>query len=124
PARRRGGPRRTHHPHALPPHARPGGFMTPTHDHLTPGSRVTCRERHGAPDSHGDERHESFPLRPSLLFCPGDRPDRFDKAADRAYAVILDHEDAVNPGSKRTARDAVVAHGIDPARTNIRINAP
>ena len=98
--------------------------MTPTHDHLTPGSRVTCRERHGAPDGHADEGHESFPLGPSLLFCPGDRPDRFAKAADRADAVILDLEDAVSPQNKRTARDAVVAHGLDPARTIIRVNAP
>src|SRR5699024_4142437 len=98
--------------------------MTPTHDHLTPGSRAICRERHGAPDGHGDEGHETFPLGPSLLFCPGDRPDRFAKAADRADAVILDLEDAVSPGSKRSARDAVVAHELDPARTIIRVNAP
>ena len=98
--------------------------MTTTHDHLTPGTRATCRERHGAPDSHGDEAHEPFPLGPSLLFCPWDRPDRFAKAAARADAVILDLEDAVTPGSKRTAREAVVAHELDPTRTIIRVNAP
>src|SRR5699024_9584979 len=74
--------------------------------------------------SRSDEAHEPFPLGPSLLFCPGDRPDRFAKAADRADAVILDLEDAVSPQNKRTARDAVVAHELDPARTIIRVNAP
>src|SRR5699024_12805091 len=105
--------------HATAPHSRPLGRMATTHDHLTPGSRATCRERHGAPDSHGDEAHEPFWLRPSLLFCPGDRPDRFAKVAARADAVILDLEDAVTPGSKRTAREAVVAHELDPTRTKI-----
>ena len=33
---------------------------------------------------------EPLPLGPALLFCPGDRPDRFAKAAARADAVILD----------------------------------
>lgn len=98
--------------------------MTSTHEHLTPGSRVMCRARHGAPDSHWAEGHESFPLGPSLLFCPGDRPDRFAKAADRADAVILDLEDAVAPEDKPAARDAVAAHELDPARTIIRVNAP
>ncbi|OYN99001.1 citrate lyase subunit beta/citryl-CoA lyase [Propionibacteriaceae bacterium ES.041] len=46
----------------------------------------------------------------SLLFVPGDRPDRFDKAlAAGADAVILDLEDAVAPDHKDSARDAVVA---------------
>ncbi|WP_394214965.1 HpcH/HpaI aldolase/citrate lyase family protein [Brachybacterium vulturis] len=98
--------------------------MTMTHEHLTPGSRVTCRERHGAPDAHPGEGHETFPLGPSLLFCPGDRPDRFAKAAERADAVILDLEDAVAPEHKRAAREAVAAHQLDPARTIIRVNAP
>ncbi|WP_324652685.1 CoA ester lyase [Georgenia sp. H159] len=51
---------------------------------------------------------EPFPLGPALLFCPGDRPDRFAKAAARADAVILDLEDAVGPAHKQSARDAVV----------------
>jgi citrate lyase subunit beta/citryl-CoA lyase len=98
--------------------------MTSAHEHIAPASRVTCRQRHGATDPHRAEGHEAFPLGPSLLFCPGDRPDRFEKAADRADAVILDLEDAVGPGSKQTAREAVAAHRLDPARTLIRVNAP
>lgn len=98
--------------------------MTRNHDHLSPRSRSTCRERHGAADGYDAEGHELFPLGPSLLFCPGDRPDRFAKAADRADAVILDLEDAVAPEHKGAARTAVASHGLDPARTIIRVNAP
>lgn len=98
--------------------------MTTMHEHIAPNSRVTCRERHGAPEMHRAEGHETFPLGPSLLFCPGDRPDRFAKAADRADAVILDLEDAVAPDAKAAAREAVAAHQLDPARTIIRVNAP
>jgi citrate lyase subunit beta / citryl-CoA lyase len=58
---------------------------------------------------------------PALLFCPGDRPDRFPKAADRADAVILDLEDAVGPESKAAAREAVRAAELDPARTIVRV---
>ncbi|MDR6787910.1 citrate lyase subunit beta/citryl-CoA lyase [Sphingomonas sp. BE138] len=44
----------------------------------------------------------------SLLFVPGDRPERFDKAAaSGADALILDLEDAVAPSGKATARAAV-----------------
>lgn len=44
----------------------------------------------------------------SLLFVPGDRPARFDKAAaSGAHGVILDLEDAVLPEAKRPARDAI-----------------
>ena len=53
--------------------------------------------------------HEPLPLGPALLFCPGDRPDRFAKAAARADAVILDLEDAVAPDRKQEARRAVAA---------------
>ena len=68
--------------------------------------------------------HEPLPLGPALLFCPGDRPDRFAKAAARADAVILDLEDAVAPGRKQAAREAVAAHELDPARTIVRVNPP
>ncbi len=60
----------------------------------------------------------------SWLFVPGDRPDRFDKAAAAgADVVIVDLEDAVAPGDKDAARAAVVAW---PARGDVvvRINAP
>ncbi|HYG42346.1 MAG TPA: CoA ester lyase [Bordetella sp.] len=44
----------------------------------------------------------------SLLFVPGDRPERFGKAADAgADAIILDLEDAVLPDAKPAARQAV-----------------
>ncbi|MCF8706816.1 HpcH/HpaI aldolase/citrate lyase family protein [Rhizorhapis sp. SPR117] len=44
----------------------------------------------------------------SLLFVPGDRPERFDKAAaSGADAVILDLEDSVASANKGKARDAV-----------------
>ncbi len=44
----------------------------------------------------------------SLLFVPGDRPERFPKAvATGADALILDLEDAVAPANKPAARQAV-----------------
>ncbi|WP_294357755.1 CoA ester lyase [uncultured Sphingomonas sp.] len=44
----------------------------------------------------------------SLLFVPGDRPERMEKAlALGADALILDLEDAVAPGAKAAARSAV-----------------
>jgi citrate lyase beta subunit len=46
----------------------------------------------------------------SLLFVPGDRPERFSKAlASGADAVIMDLEDAVAPEAKGAARAAVLA---------------
>lgn len=59
----------------------------------------------------------------SLLFVPGDRPERFAKARESgADAVILDLEDAVAPEGKSRARDAVF-NGLDPQRPVIlRIN--
>lgn len=61
---------------------------------------------------------------PALLFCPGDRPDRYRKAADRSDAVILDLEDAVNPDAKPEARRMLVTGDqLDPARTIVRVNA-
>jgi citrate lyase subunit beta/citryl-CoA lyase len=44
----------------------------------------------------------------SLLFVPGDRPERFDKAAaSGADAVILDLEDAVTPARRTLARTEI-----------------
>ncbi|ACZ31122.1 HpcH/HpaI aldolase [Xylanimonas cellulosilytica DSM 15894] len=63
-----------------------------------------------------------FTLGPALLFCPGDRPDRFAKALDRADAVVLDLEDGVAPDRKEAARQAVVDTPLDPARTIVRVN--
>lgn len=52
----------------------------------------------------------------SLLFVPGDRPERFAKAAGSgADAIILDLEDSVAPGSKDRARAAVADYLATPA---------
>ncbi len=66
-----------------------------------------------------------FPAGPALLFCPGDRPDRFEKAAARADGVVLDLEDAVAPDAKASARESIVAASqiLDPERTLVRISA-
>ncbi|MFF0952764.1 HpcH/HpaI aldolase/citrate lyase family protein [Rhizobium leguminosarum] len=61
----------------------------------------------------------------SLLFVPGDRPDRFDKAAvSGADALILDLEDAVVPDRKSYARSAVAEWLKEPRRiaVYVRIN--
>lgn len=64
-----------------------------------------------------------FDLGPAMLFCPADRPDRYQKAAERADAVIIDLEDAVAPTRKAAARDAMVGHPLDPDTTLVRVNA-
>ncbi len=65
----------------------------------------------------------SFDFAPALLFCPADRPDRYDKAAQRSPVVILDLEDAVASTDKPAAREALVTHKLDPATTIVRVNA-
>jgi (S)-citramalyl-CoA lyase len=70
------------------------------------------------------------PVRRSLLFVPGNRPERFAKAlAARPDIVVIDLEDAVAPSEKSAARTGVLAalpdlpnsHG---AEIFIRLNAP
>lgn len=52
----------------------------------------------------------------SLLFVPGDRPERFAKAAaSGADAIILDLEDSVAPAAKAAAREAVARYLAAPA---------
>jgi citrate lyase subunit beta/citryl-CoA lyase len=59
----------------------------------------------------------------SYLFVPGDRPERFDKAAaSGADAVILDLEDAVLPEHKDMARDAVREWLIQGGKACVRVN--
>ena len=61
----------------------------------------------------------------SLLFVPGDRPDRMTKALNSgADALILDLEDAVAPSAKPEARRAVAAfvEANPAARLWVRIN--
>ena len=62
-------------------------------------------------------------FKPAWLFVPGDRPDRYAKAAQRSDIVILDLEDAVNDADKATAREAIIDYPLDPTRTVVRINA-
>src|SRR5260221_4714146 len=46
----------------------------------------------------------------TLLFAPGNRPERFDKAlASGADAVVLDLEDSVPAAAKHAAREAIAA---------------
>jgi citrate lyase subunit beta/citryl-CoA lyase len=59
---------------------------------------------------------------PALLFCPADRPDRFQKAVDAADLVVLDLEDAVADPDKEAARRALRITPIDPDRVIVRIN--
>jgi citrate lyase subunit beta/citryl-CoA lyase len=59
---------------------------------------------------------------PAWLFCPADRPERFEKAAAAADVVILDLEDGVAAHDKQAARSALVDTPLDPARTVVRIN--
>jgi citrate lyase subunit beta / citryl-CoA lyase len=65
----------------------------------------------------------TFDLGPAILFCPADRPERYEKALERADAVILDLEDAVAAADKEAARTALLGHPLDPARVIVRINA-
>ncbi len=83
---------------------------------------------------------ERFPACRSILFVPGDRPDRYGKAlAAGADAVCIDLEDAVAPAAKAGARDSVAAFlarreepaatGADPGRARrppvvVRVNDP
>ncbi|QMU98120.1 CoA ester lyase [Microbacterium esteraromaticum] len=66
----------------------------------------------------------SLDMGPALLFCPADRPERFDGALRKADAVILDLEDAVLPAAKAQARENIVGADLDPARVIVRVNAP
>jgi len=59
---------------------------------------------------------------PAWLFCPADRPDRYQKALAAADLVILDLEDAVAAHRRPAARDALVANPLDPERVVVRIN--
>lgn len=61
----------------------------------------------------------------SLLFVPGDRPERFAKAAaSGADAIILDLEDSVSPANKEAAREAVATYlaGTREVFTLVRVN--
>lgn len=64
----------------------------------------------------------------SLLFVPGDRPERYAKAqASGADAVVIDLEDAVAPAAKAAARQGIESAWptlcASPVPTLVRINA-
>ncbi|AGB24633.1 citrate lyase beta subunit [Mycobacterium sp. JS623] len=59
---------------------------------------------------------------PAWLFCPADRPARFEKAAAAADVVILDLEDGVAAKDREAARKALIETPLDPERTVVRIN--
>lgn len=60
----------------------------------------------------------------SLLFVPGDRADRFAKAAaSGADLVVCDLEDAVDPTAKDAARAAVAEWLASGGRAGVRLNA-
>lgn len=60
----------------------------------------------------------------SLLFVPGDRPERFAKAtASGAHAVIIDLEDAVAANGKQKAREACRAFLTGGGSALVRVNA-
>ncbi len=64
------------------------------------------------------------PLQRSLLFVPGNRADRFDKAlAAGASAVIIDLEDAVAPPDKNAARAALAGWLRPQHAVVVRINS-
>src|ERR1700761_3245785 len=59
---------------------------------------------------------------PAWLFCPADRPERYEKAAAAADIVILDLEDGCTVSERPAAREALVDGQLDPARTVVRVN--
>jgi len=65
---------------------------------------------------------DAFELGPALLFCPADRPDRFAKALERADAVIIDLEDAVDVAARPAARSALAADALERERVIVRVN--
>jgi citrate lyase subunit beta / citryl-CoA lyase len=68
--------------------------------------------------------HDDLAAARTLLFVPGDRPERFAKAvASGADLVILDLEDAVAPEAKNAARASVAAALSEGGRYAVRINA-
>lgn len=60
----------------------------------------------------------------SVLFVPGNRPDRFDKAmSSGAHLIAIDLEDAVSPRDKSQARTATAAWLGRGSVAAVRINA-
>ncbi|MER5953791.1 CoA ester lyase [Streptomyces sp. NPDC001893] len=91
---------------------------------VDPASADPARPELADPARLGRDRTRLAAAR-TLLFVPGHRPDRFEKAAAAgADAVIIDLEDAVAPDDKDAARRHTadrLARGRDVV---VRINAP
>jgi citrate lyase subunit beta/citryl-CoA lyase len=65
-----------------------------------------------------------YPIAHSYLFVPGNRPERFSRAAGAgAHAVIVDLEDAVPPADKVAARESLAGWLSPDRRVMVRINA-
>jgi len=61
----------------------------------------------------------------TLLFVPGNQPDRFPKAASAGADVVVCHlEDAVPTDAKETARSAVINWLAEGHSAAVRVNAP
>lgn len=59
----------------------------------------------------------------SYLFVPGDRPERFAKAAaSGADCVVIDLEDAVSPSNKKRARESACKWLMEGRPASVRIN--
>lgn len=58
------------------------------------------------------------------LFVPGDRPERFAKAAaSAADSIIIDLEDAVDGANKAAARANLLSHAVTEKPVMVRINS-
>lgn len=76
------------------------------------------------PLTGADAMREATGLARSLLFVPGDRSDRFDRAAaSGADLVVCDLEDAVAARAKDAAREAVAGWLRTAGRAAVRVNA-
>lgn len=85
---------------------------------------MNVHDERPVPGGASEAAPRSRPGGPTWLFCPADRPDRFEKALAIADVVILDLEDAVLPEAKSRARNHILesASSLDPGRTIVRIN--
>lgn len=60
----------------------------------------------------------------ALLFCPGDRPGRFDNAVASSDLAVLDLEDGVAVDRKDDSQQAVLAYLARSGQVVVRVNHP
>lgn len=72
----------------------------------------------------GEQTFPWFPSGPALLFAPADRPERFQKAAERSDMVIIDLEDGAAVDNHEQARANIINNPLDPEVTILRITGP